>query len=82
MEEFRSVKEMTGGDTVVEREERRRRRVGVFERFGGRRWRRRERRSVAVESDVEAVKFGWVVEGVGGGAEVVPVAGGKWCWWF
>nr|GEV52457.1 hypothetical protein [Tanacetum cinerariifolium] len=46
------------------------RRKGVVERVGGRRWRRRERRSVAAE---EVEGLGWVVEGVGGGAEVVMV---------
>lgn len=71
--ELRSGKEMTGGEVVVAAsEERRRSKVGVLERVGGRRWRRRERRSVEVEVEV---KLGWVMEGVGGGADVV----GKCC---
>lgn len=80
-EELMSGKETTGGEVVVvvESEERRRSNRGVLlERFGGRRWRRRERRSVAAESEVE-VKLGWVVEGVGGGADVLPLALGKSC---
>lgn len=69
-EELRSGKEMTGGEVVVAAsEERRRSKMGVLERVGGSRWRRRERRSVAAESE------GWVMEGVGGGADVV----GKCC---
>ena len=75
--ELRSVYGIIGGDMVVGvREDFRRK--GVAERVGGRRWMRRERRSVAAE---EVDGLGWVVEGVGGGADVVVL--GKWCgWWF
>lgn len=79
-EELSSEKGTTGGEVVVVEasEERRRSNRGVFERVGGRRWRRRERRSVAAESEVE-VKLCLVVEGVGGGADVVPLDVGKCC---
>lgn len=73
-EELRSGKGITEGEVVVvASEERRRSNRGVLERVGGRRWRRRERRSVAAESEVE-VKLG-----VGGGADVVPFTVGNSC---
>lgn len=75
--ELRSVYGIIGGDMVVGVREGLRRK-GVVERVGGRRWRRRERRSVAAE---EVDGLGWVVEGVGGGADVV-VFGKCWWWWF
>lgn len=77
--ELSSGKGTTGGEVMMASEDRRRSSKGVFERVGGRRWRRRERRSVAAESEVE-VKLGLVVEGVGGGAEVVPLAAVGKCW--
>lgn len=57
-------KEREGGE-VADKEERR---VGR-ERFGGRRWRRRESASAALEVERRLLVF---VDGVGGGADVAP----------